>query len=50
MARMTTRMHTVGLLAVFARLVQDQKEETGAAGLRVRDAFLRDLPARLEAL
>jgi beta-lactamase class D len=35
---------------VFARLVQDQKEETGAAGLRVRAAFLRDLPARLEAL
>lgn len=35
---------------VFARLVQDQKEETGAAGLRVGEAFLRDLPAQLESL
>jgi bla regulator protein BlaR1 len=35
---------------VFARLVQDQKKETGAAGLRVREAFLRDLPAQLDSL
>lgn len=35
---------------VFARLVQDQKEEAGGAGLRVRAAFLRDLPAQLESL
>lgn len=35
---------------VFARLLQDQKEETGLAGLRVRDAFLRDLPARFDSL
>lgn len=35
---------------VFARLAQDEKEEAGGAGLRVRAAFLRDLPAQLEAL
>lgn len=35
---------------VFARLVQDQKEENGNAGLRVRDTFLRELPAQLDAL
>jgi beta-lactamase class D len=35
---------------VFARLVQDRKEQTVRAGLRVRDGFLRDLPAQLERL
>lgn len=35
---------------VFARLVQDQKREPGGAGLRGREAFLRDLPAQLESL
>jgi bla regulator protein BlaR1 len=35
---------------VFARLVQDEKPGIGRAGLRVRDAFLRELPARLDAL
>ena len=35
---------------VFARLVQDQRQETGSAGGRVREAFLRDLPARLDTL
>jgi len=35
---------------VFARLIQDQKEEADPAGPRVRAAFLRDLPAQLEAL
>lgn len=35
---------------VFARLVQDQHKETDAAGWRAREAFLRDLPARLDAL
>lgn len=35
---------------VFARLVQDEKEEAGGAGLRVRDAFMRELPAQLESL
>jgi bla regulator protein blaR1 len=35
---------------VFARLVQDEKKEAGRAGLRVRDAFMRELPARLDAL
>jgi beta-lactamase class D len=34
---------------VFAHLVQDRKEEADAAGPRVRDAFLRTLPARLAA-
>lgn len=35
---------------VFARLIQDRKEEADPAGPRVRAAFLRDLPAQLEAL
>lgn len=35
---------------VFARLVQDQKEEAGGAGLRVRASFRRALPAQLELL
>jgi beta-lactamase class D len=35
---------------VFARLLQDQKEEASPAGMRVRTAFLRDLPAQLESL
>jgi beta-lactamase class D/beta-lactamase regulating signal transducer with metallopeptidase domain len=35
---------------VFARLVQDQQLVNGAAGPRVRDAFLRSLPAQLDAL
>lgn len=35
---------------VFARLQQDEKEEATRAGLRVRDAFLRELPARLDHL
>lgn len=35
---------------VFARLIQDQKEEADPAGPRVRAAVLRDLPAQLEAL
>ncbi|PWF42096.1 class D beta-lactamase [Massilia glaciei] len=35
---------------VFARLAQDQKEEAGNAGQRVTEAFLRELPARLDAL
>lgn len=36
---------------VFARLVQDaQREPGGRAGLRVRDAFIRELPALLEKL
>lgn len=34
---------------VFARLVQDQKEEEIPAGMRVKEAFLRELPARLES-
>lgn len=35
---------------VFARMVLDQRRETGAAGVRVKAAFLRELPARLAAL
>jgi bla regulator protein BlaR1 len=35
---------------VFARLVQDQHKQTDAAGWRAREAFLRELPARLDAL
>lgn len=35
---------------VFARLAQDQGQQAGAAGLRARDAFLVELPARLESL
>lgn len=32
---------------VFARLIQDEKLEEGAAGIRARDAFLKELPAIL---
>ncbi|MES3024925.1 MAG: class D beta-lactamase [Pseudomonadota bacterium] len=39
-----------GRTIVFARLVQDQKEEPGNAGQRVKEAFLRELPAKLDAL
>jgi len=36
---------------VFARLVQDDRRESGGrAGLRVRDAFVRELPELLEKL
>lgn len=36
---------------VFARLVQDEQGETrGRAGLRVRDAFIKELPGLLERL
>ncbi|MCC2954692.1 class D beta-lactamase [Massilia sp. IC2-477] len=35
---------------VFARLVQDDKRENGRAGLRVRDAFIRELPKLLEKM
>lgn len=34
---------------VFARLIQDEKLEEGAAGIRARDAFLKELPAILAA-
>lgn len=33
---------------VFARLVQDDKRQEGRAGLRVRDAFVKQLPKLLE--
>ncbi|HTR16207.1 MAG TPA: penicillin-binding transpeptidase domain-containing protein [Acetobacteraceae bacterium] len=32
---------------VFARLIQDEKKEPGAAGLRARAAFLNELPSLL---
>lgn len=35
---------------VFARLVQDEKKEDGAAGPRTKEAFLRQLPAQLAKL
>ncbi len=35
---------------VFARLVLERRQESGFAGVRVKEAFLRDLPARLDAL
>lgn len=35
---------------VFARLVQDEKEQDTPAGLRVRAAFMREAPALLESL
>jgi beta-lactamase class D len=35
---------------VFARFGQDEKEQPGPAGLRVRDAFLSELPALLDSL
>ncbi len=38
-----------GRTILFVRLVQDQQETPGGAGLRVRDAFLPALPARLAA-
>ncbi|MGI4846352.1 MAG: class D beta-lactamase [Janthinobacterium lividum] len=40
-----------GRTVVFARLVQDEQRESGGrAGLRVRDAFMKELPALLEKL
>lgn len=39
-----------GRSVVFVRLFQDARDEGGRAGLRVRDGFLRELPARLDAL
>ncbi|UMR30093.1 class D beta-lactamase [Massilia sp. MB5] len=39
-----------GRTIVFAYLVQDQKEEEGAAGPRLRAAVLNQLPAQLETL
>ncbi|MEC5162465.1 bla regulator protein BlaR1 [Janthinobacterium sp. CG_S6] len=39
-----------GRTIVFARLAQDPQRQTGAAGPRAKAAFLRDLPARLDAL
>jgi bla regulator protein blaR1 len=39
-----------GRTVVFAHLVQDRHEQEDAAGPRARDAFLRGLPARLDAL
>ncbi|PPQ30628.1 class D beta-lactamase [Rhodoblastus sphagnicola] len=35
---------------VFARLIQDEKEETDPAGLRARSTFLNELPAILDSL
>jgi beta-lactamase class D len=35
---------------VFARLIEDEKPETVRAGLRAREAFLRELPALLDGL
>ena len=35
---------------VFARLLQDEKIEEGAAGPRLKEAFLNQLPAQLKAL
>jgi hypothetical protein len=35
---------------VFARLAQDEKLIEGAAGPRLKEAFLRDLPAQLAKL
>jgi beta-lactamase class D len=35
---------------VFARLIQDEKLETEPAGIRARDAFLKELPSLLDAL
>lgn len=35
---------------VFVRFGQDEKEQQGPAGFRVRDAFLGELPAMLDAL
>jgi beta-lactamase class D len=38
---MTKDSHTL----VFARLIQDERKESGTAGIRARDAFLKELPA-----
>jgi beta-lactamase class D len=35
---------------VFARLIQDEKKEASAAGLRTRATLLRELPALLDTL
>jgi beta-lactamase class D len=35
---------------VFARLIQDEGREPGAAGLRARDTFLKELPSLLDSL
>ncbi|NHZ41141.1 class D beta-lactamase [Massilia aquatica] len=39
-----------GRTVLFARLVLDPRQEGNAAGTRTKKAFLRDLPARLDAL
>ncbi|NHZ89483.1 class D beta-lactamase [Massilia sp. CCM 8733] len=39
-----------GRTVIFARLVLDPRQEGHAAGTRTKKAFLRDLPARLDAL
>jgi beta-lactamase class D/beta-lactamase class D OXA-42 len=39
-----------GRTLVFARLVQDDKRTSIGAGLRVRDAFMKELPSVLDAL
>lgn len=39
-----------GRTIVFARLVQDEKKESVAAGWRVKQAFLRDMQTRLASL
>jgi beta-lactamase class D len=36
-----------GRTRVFARLIQDDEQQAGGAGLRARDAFLKELPAWL---
>jgi beta-lactamase class D len=35
---------------VFARLILDKRQKSGAAGLRTKKAFLRELPVQLDAL
>jgi bla regulator protein blaR1 len=35
---------------VFARLVLEERQSSGFAGSRAKEGFLRDLPARLDAL
>lgn len=39
-----------GRTIVFARMVLDQRQKTGAAGPLLKQAFLRELPARLDKL
>jgi beta-lactamase class D len=39
-----------GQTFVFARCSQDDKREAGRAGLRLRDAFMRELPSLLNSL